>query len=194
MRLEELLNQPTLDLKEICAHLDALEGPRRIAETVALTGAQQARLYDAALGFRAMTLLDLVPATVPPMTGVPHEGRNSLLAFRFFAKVFYRPEEPSLRELWGYNRTSELVSTTVGPGYYVASEKGGGELLVDYTRQPPTDLPGAPAMLPNSARLSFFVYNQTQDTLRGVSRHVCIGRASRHGRDLDNWFVLCRAD
>jgi hypothetical protein len=31
-----------------------------------------------------------------------------------------------------------------------------------------------------------------RDFLRGVSRHVSIGRATRGGKPLDNWFVLCR--
>ena len=53
-------------------------------------------------------------------------------------------------------------------------------------------LHNAPAILPNDARLSRFVFNQTKDLVRGVSKHVSIGRASRGTRQLDNWFVLCR--
>jgi hypothetical protein len=47
-------------------------------------------------------------------------------------------------------------------------------------------------MLPNDARLSRLVFNGTQDVLRGISKHVCIGRASRGGKWMDNWFVLVR--
>ena len=32
------------------------------------------------------------------------------------------------------------------------------------------------------------------DALRGVSKHVSIGRAIRNGKVQDNWFVLCRRD
>jgi len=63
---------------------------------------------------------------------------------------------------------------------------------IDYTRVPPRGAEGWPAVLPNSARLSRFIYNGTQDRMRGVSAHVTIGRASRAGKDMDNWFVLVR--
>ncbi len=130
------------------------------------------------------------------MTGVPHEGRNSLLLFTHFAKVFYRAEDSVIaaKELWGFNRSGPLISTAVGPGYYVAYPHGQGEVLVDYTRLPTRAPSGWPAILRNDQRLSRFVYNGTQDVLRGVSKHVTIGRATRHGKPLDNWFVLCRTE
>ena len=128
------------------------------------------------------------------MTGVAHEGRNSLLLFTHFAKVFYRPDDSAAaaKELWGFNRNGPLVTTTVGPGYYVAYPHGRHEVLVDYTRLPSKKPEGWPAILRNEQRLSRLVYNGTQDVLRGVSKHVSIGRAMRKGKNLDNWFVLCR--
>jgi hypothetical protein len=143
-----------------------------------------------------VTLESLLPAQVAVMTGVPHEGRNSLLLFTHFAKVFYRPEDPALagKELWGFNRNGPLVTNAVGPGYYVAYPHGQGEVLVDYTRLPGQAPSGWPAITPNGQRLSRFVYNGTKDVLRGVSKHVTIGRASRNGKDLDNWFILCRTE
>lgn len=193
MNLATALAAPQPDLAAIARHLDALDGAARVAEVVSLSARAQARLFEAAAGFRPMTLESLVPAGTPPMTGVPHEGRNSLWAFRRFAKVFYRPDDASAgRELFGYNRTGWVVSTFVGPGYYVAYPDRPGEVLVDYLRLPPRPLPGGPRILSNSARISLVVYNQTQDVLRGVSEHVSIGRAYRRGRVLDNWFVLCR--
>ena len=45
-----------------------------------------------------------------------------------------------------------------------------------------------------SARLSRFVYYRTQDVLRGVSRHVTVGRATKGGKPMSAWFVLCRDD
>jgi hypothetical protein len=66
-------------------------------------------------------------------------------------------------------------------------------VVVDYTRPLPRRAPpGLPPIVPNHARLSRFVYNGTVDVLRGVSERVTIGRATRGGRPLDNWFVLCR--
>jgi hypothetical protein len=196
MHLLQLLGGDAVDLTAICKHLDGLSAPERVAEVLALDRRSQAKLFEAAKGFRPMTLDDLVPPGVEAMRGVPHEGRNSLPAFTRFAKVFYRPDDAALakQERWGFNRTSRLVTTAVGPGYYVAYPHGEGEVLVDYTRHPPRFPEGGPTFLPNDARLSRFVYHQTQDVLRGVSKHVSIGRATRRGKALDNWFVLCRVD
>jgi hypothetical protein len=36
-------------------------------------------------------------------------------------------------------------------------------------------------------------YGGTQDVVRGVARGVSVGRATRGGKPMDNWFVLCRA-
>ncbi len=172
-------------------HLDGLSSEERVAETLALSGAQQARLFEVVQGFLPLTLDSLVPPGVPPLTGVAHEGKNSLLAFTLFAKVFYRLEETP-EELGGFNRNPPLVATTVGPGYFVAYPQAPGEVLVDYLRPPPRAPEGWPPIVRNDERLSRFVYNGTQDLLRGVSTHVSIGRASRGGKWMDNWFVLCR--
>ena len=69
-----------------------------------------------------------------------------------------------------------------------------GEVLVDYLRVPPKRPEHWPEILPNSARLSKVVYNGMQDVLRGVSRHVAIGRATKGGKPMSSWFVLCRED
>lgn len=194
MKLREAIAQPQIDLKSIAARLDASDPQERLAEIWGLGGAEQARLFEAAKGFAPLSLESFVPRAAPPMSGVPHEGRNSLLAFTRFAKVFYRPDDPAVaaKELWGLNRNSWAVSTFVGPGYYVAYEKGEGEVLIDYLRVPPSAPSRYPSILGNGERLARFVYNGTQDVLRGVSAHVSIGRAMRGGKDLDNWFVLCR--
>jgi hypothetical protein len=92
--------------------------------------------------------------------------------------------------LWGYNE--QTFKSFTGPGYFVAYNIDEGEVNIDYTRVPPRGAEGWPAVLPNSARLSRFIYNGTQDRMRGVSAHVTIGRASRAGKDMDNWFVLVR--
>jgi len=46
--------------------------------------------------------------------------------------------------------------------------------------------------VPNSHRLSRFVFQGMQYVLLGVSDHVTIGRAMRAGLWLPNWFVLVR--
>jgi hypothetical protein len=191
--LSRLLDDPAVTPAALAAHLDGLPAETRLVETMALDRARQARLFDVVEGARRFTLDDLAPASTPPLVGVAHEGKNSLLAFTRFTKVFAVPDTPALAssERWGFNATSAFVTTTVGPGYFLAVQQG-DEVLVDYTRLPPRPLEGAPRVLHNAERLSFFVYNQTRDILRGVSAHVSIGRAWRGQRRLDNWFVLCR--
>lgn len=195
MALADMLEGARPDMKAISAHLDSLTSSVRIAESRALSGRAQARLFEAAQGYRPIGLADFVPADAAPLSEVPHFGRNSLLAFTHFAKVFCRPDGNVKDELWGYNRNPlQLIETVVGPGYYVAYPYSApGEVLVDYLRVPPRKPRHWPPILSNSARLSKVVYNGTQDILRGVSTHVSIGRASRKGKIMDNWFVLCRA-
>lgn len=193
MRLSSLLRSNDVTPAALAAHLDALTETQRVAEAIALNGDEQAKLFEVVQGARRFTLDELAPSSAPALRGVTHEGRNSMLAFTRFAKVFAVPDDVSRAtgERWGFNRTSRFVTTTVGPGYFVTVQQG-DEVLVDYTRLPPRPLIDAPAILDNASRFSFFVYNRTRDVVRGVSKHVSIGRASRNGKQLDNWFVLCR--
>jgi hypothetical protein len=173
-------------------HLDALAPPERLAEVRSLGRAEQSLLFEIAEGHRPISLDDIVPPNRPPMREVVHHGKNSLPAFSRFAKVFVRPE-PDAPELWGYNRAGGFVETVVGPGYFVAyPHTVEGEVLVDYLRLPSRRLAHWPGILPNSARLSILVYNGTQDILRGVSEHVTVGRATKAGKAMSAWFVLCR--
>lgn len=191
-RLQELLSSRVVDMRAVSTYFDELPAERRKREVLGLGRSMQRCLFDAADGWAPLSLEDLVPADTPSLTEVPHHGRNTLPAFRRFAKVFTRPD-PFEGELWGYNRTVPLLETVVGPGYYVAyPHHRPGEVLVDYLRVPPRGLPGWPPVVPNSARLSRFVYYGTQDVLRKVSRHVTIGRAQKGGRWLPAWFVLVR--
>jgi hypothetical protein len=192
MDIHQLLRGP-IDMRAVGAFLDECAPAQRRAAVRALSKAEQAALFEAARGVRPLGLADLVPTATAPLTEVIHSGRNSLPAFTLFQKRFCRPAgEVGTRELWGYNH--QAMSLFTGPGYFVAYELPAGEVLIDYTRVPPHGAAGWPAVLPNSARLSRFVYYETQDTLRAVSQHVSIGRAARHGQALPNWFALCRED
>ena len=132
---DSVLKTGNFDISTIAEQLDALSPEARVSELRALTRPAQAALYEAAKGARKLTLEDLVPASVPDMSEVVHEGKNTLVMFTQFAKVFCRPRRDK-RELWGYNRTGLLVEHAVGPGYYVAYEGPGDEVLIDYTRLP----------------------------------------------------------
>jgi hypothetical protein len=182
-----------VDMEALAAALDASSHADRLREALSLSAREQALLFEAARGFRVISIDDFVPVSKGELSPVIHHGRNSLPLFTRFQKRFCRaPSAESPGELWGYNEQSMKAFT--GPGYFVAYDIGHGEVNIDYTRLPPRGAPGWPAVLPNSARLSRFIYNGTQDRMRGVSAHVSIGRASRGGRDMDNWFVLVRED
>lgn len=190
--LDALLRRGSFDMSDVRALLNGMNAEERLRSVRALSGRAQAQLFDAAKGFEKLTLDDIVPRSVPPMQEVPHLGKNSLLLFTHFAKVFVRPSDDA-KELWGYNRSGAFIETVVGPGYYVAYEAD-GEVMVDYTRLPEGAPPAHwPRVLSNHARLSRFVYANMVDALRAVSTHVSIGRAIRNGKVADNWFVLCRS-
>jgi hypothetical protein len=195
--LEEFFSGGRVDLPGLSQYLDGLGDAARAAATVSMTPGQQARLYEAARGFHALALEHFVPAGVAPLTQVIHTGKNSIPVVSRFEKRFCRPSAGSPR-LWGYNQNPRAVQVASGPGYFVCYAIDAGEVLIDYTEVPldkPAGKPdGWPNVRLNSAGLSRFIYNRTKDTMRGVSRHVSIGRAARDGKLMDNWFVLCRRD
>jgi len=193
-KLRALLSEDEPDMRAIESYLDSLDHDDRVAEVRSLRRTDQARLFDAAEGHHSISLTDIVGNDQAPMQEVVHHGKNSLPVFNRFAKVFARPADAKEPELWGYNRAGGFIECVVGPGYFVAYPYGSGELLVDYLRIPRDRPEHWPTILPNSARLSKFVYNGTQDILRGVSRHVTIGRATKGGKPMSAWFVLCRED
>lgn len=191
--LSALLAGGAPDMERVAAHLDGLEHGERVRQVRTLGRRAQAKLFDAAKGFRPLTLEDIVPAGVAPMRPVTHFGKNTLPVLTHFAKVFVRPDGDRPDELWGYNESGWLVGTFVGPGYFVLHPHDAeGELLVDYCMLPPRAPASWPPILPNSARLSRVVYHEMQDVLRGVSEHVTIGRATKHGKSMNAWFALCR--
>jgi hypothetical protein len=194
-RLRELLTSDTPDMDAVSSHLDSLDSTERIAEIRSLGRTHQARLFEAAKGHKPVSLDDIVSSDHGAMEEVVHQGKNSLPVFNQFAKVFVRPIGDGAQELWGYNRAGAFVETVVGPGYFVAYPfEIDGEVLVDYLRVPSERPEHWPPILPNSARVSKVVYNGTQDILRGVSKHVSIGRAMKSGKPMSAWFVLCRDD
>ena len=177
----------------VAGALDGLGEPERIDAVAHLRRKELAALYEAAASNPPLQLTDLVPASVPGRTEVIHEGKNSLPLFTRFQKRFCRAAKGD--ELWGYNEQVNRLFT--GPGYFVAHHDG-GQLVIDYRVLPeagPQDLPaGWPRIIPNSARLSRFIYNGTVDVMRRVSDRVSIGRAQRNGKPMDNWFALVRCN
>jgi hypothetical protein len=180
-------------LEGLSNYFDNLDNRVRISEARSLTAREQALLFDQAVGFRPLTLKDFIPETLSPLHQVIHYGRNSLPVFKIFEKRFCRPDRKGPTDaLWGYNE--QPLKGITGPGYFVARQANELEVVIDYCEVPPRKPKDWPTILPNSSRLSRFIYYQTRDYVRGVSKHVSIGRATRQGKPMDNWFVLCRDD
>jgi hypothetical protein len=189
---------PSVDRHELAKVLDEVGDDARFKAVAELGRKELASLYEAAVDNAPVTIDDYVPPGVPPMTEVIHDGKNSLALFTRFQKRFCRPAgETSSRELWGYNEQEMRFFT--GPGYFVAYHPTEplalqGGVVIDYQRVPADKPAGWPPILPNTARLSRFIYNGTVDVMRRVSGHVTIGRAMRGRQPMDAWFVLVRRD
>lgn len=189
-RLHELLGTDPPDPAAIRDVLDRASPAERLEAIRSLGGpAIQRRLWDAAAAAPRVGLADLVPADAKPLREVIFHGKNSLPAFTLFQKRFCRPGGASDR-LWGYNH--QQLAWLTGPGYFVVADEPAHGAAIDYRQVPTAGVPGWPAVKPNDVGLSRFVYRDMVDYLRRVSTHVMIGRATRHGQELDNFFVLCR--
>lgn len=186
---------PKVDLAGIAHALDGVGHEGRLQTVVELGKREMVALYEAASDNPPTTLEDFVPSSTAPMTEVIHHGKNSLPAFSRFQKRFCRPEESGPSEqLWGYNHNTAWLQTLTGPGYFVAHPWKDGGIVIDYTMLPPKHPESWPEIIPNSARLSRFIYNGTMDVMRRLSEHVTIGRAQRGENLMDAWFILVRED
>ncbi len=195
-RIDRFFARDQVDLAGLAWHLDGLPDAERARVTVLMTPRQQAMVFEAALAFVPLSLDFFVPEAAGALVAVHHAGKNSLPVCKTFEKRFTRPE-PGAPSLFGYNENPKSIVRVTGPGYFVCYEIERNEVLIDYTQVPAFDAPrpaGWPDVRLNSAGMSRYIYNGTQDTMRGVSRHVSIGRAARAGQWMDNWFVLCRRE
>lgn len=188
------LRESTIKNVDVAQFLDGLSHEDRVTAIRAIGAKEQRKLYEAAEGFAPVRLIEMVAGDVPDLGVVRHYGKNSLPFFSQFEKRFSRApgQDPSAPvELMGFN--FQTMSPITGPGYYVATEdEKRGEVLVDYRRVPDCHPEGWPEIRSNERGLGRLVYGFMVDTLRRVSEHVTIGSASRDGKDLGNWFVLCR--
>ncbi|MDG2306221.1 MAG: hypothetical protein P8R42_16530 [Candidatus Binatia bacterium] len=191
----DALATPALDPEEAAGRFEEASPPDRVAITESIDGKTQARLWDACEG-RSMTIAEMVPPDLGPLQPIIFHGKNSLPMFTNFQKRFCRANEGS-DELWGYNyQPVQWLAPLTGPGYFVAydSPEGPGGVAVDYTRVPTAKPEEWPDIHDNTYRLSRFIYNGMIDYLRRVSDHLLIGRATKAGKDLPNYFLLCRED
>ncbi len=190
--LKQLLASERPDAAKVREFLDGLDHSGRMTALTALHGqTHQAKLYELAQTAPPVTMPELVPPDVPPLREVIWHGKNSLPMFTLFQKRFCRPDGArGARELWGYNH--QPMAWVTGPGYFVCHEDGDVPAAIDYRLVPPQAPPGWPEVKRNDQGLSRLVYANMVDYLRRVSSHVLIGRAHKDGKELPNYFLLCR--
>jgi len=198
-RLFELVDAPEAGIGEIAAYLDGLDGDTRWREASSLARPRQRMLYEKAAHAAPIDFTHFVDGA-KPREEVIHDGVNTLPLpppLRRFQKRFCWPATKGDR-LFGYNEgpTRRLI----GPGYFVAiptatrpNWSARGAVVVDYFQVPDGEVAESwPRVVDNHWRLQRFVYDQTRDFMRRVSRHVSIGAAFKRERPLDHYFVLCR--
>lgn len=207
--LIDLIDDDRAGIDAIGAHLDGLDPRSRWLEVRRLDRAHQRALYEKAAHAQPIDLAHFV-GDAGPRQEVIHDGLNTLpvaARYRRFQKRFCRPERvagdgnghgPVDTRLFGYNEGPSR--RWIGPGFFVAVPTAGrpqwtarGGVVVDYYQVPDGEVAeGWPRIVPNNWRLQRFVYHETRDFMRRVSRDVSIGAAFKRERPLDHYFVLCR--
>lgn len=176
------------DPQVLAAYLDAMDPQGRIAAVRRLSRKALGELYAHCASAPPATLAEFIPATLAVGETAIFSGLNSLPLFRLFEKRFTRTTSGAII---GFN--FQLMSFFTGPGYFTVVPAG-SEILFDYTKVPaaadaPTDWP---KVQPNNRGLSHFIYKNMHDFCRRVSRDVIIGRATRLGKPIGQYFVLVR--
>lgn len=173
---------------EIAAYLDALSHEARLTETQSIPGKYQQHLFNIAKA--NVTTHDLIPQNGKALEEVIFYGRNSLPLQNIFQKRMCRSQDGS--KIWGYNYQS--LRWLTGPGFFgvVDDSDRSGEVMIDYTKVPTEFPPKWPAYKPNEKGISKFVYAGMKDYLRRVSQHVFIGEATKKGKPMGQYFLLCR--
>lgn len=176
------------DPQVLAAYLDAMEPQGRIAAVRRLSRRALGELYEHCHSAPPATLAEFLPASLAVGETAIFSGLNSLPLFRKFEKRFTRTASGAII---GFN--FQLMSIFTGPGYFTV-EPAGSEILFDYTKVPAASAAPAdwPRVKPNNRGLSHFVYKNMHDFCRRVSRDVIIGRATRLGKPIGQFFVLVR--
>jgi hypothetical protein len=189
--LRRMLSDGQKDAAGVARLLDSASHEQRVEAVRGLSPGQIGALYRLVEGFGELSLADLVPEGAPALQPVRHYGCNTLPVFRSFEKRFFRTAAGD--EIGGAN--FQALSPVTGPGYFCARSAGDRpEVLIDYQRLPAQTPEGWPKLQDNEHGISRWVYGYMLDRLRRVSQHVSVGSASRNGRELGAYFVLCRQD
>jgi len=202
--LIEAIDDARTGIEAIGSYLDGLDGAARWREVTRLDRARQRTLYARAARAAPIDFAHFV-GDARPREEVIHDGINTLPVlppWKRFQKRFCRPDDGAGAgaRLFGYNEGP--TRRFIGPGFFVAVPTADrpewtarGAIVIDYFQVPDGAVAeGWPRVITNDQRLQRFVYHETRDFMRRVSRHVSIGVAFRRERSLDHYFVLCRRD
>jgi hypothetical protein len=199
----DMIDDDRTGIDAIGAYLDSLDAKPRWLEVKQLDRTHQRTLYEKAAHAAPIDITHFV-GDAGPRQEVIHDGVNTLplpTSWQRFQKRFCRPDRDGAAieaRLFGYNEGPSRK--LIGPGFFVAvptaerpqwSARGG--IVVDYFQVPDGAVAdGWPRVVANDWRLQRFVYHETRDFMRRVSRDVSIGAAFKRERPLDHYFVLCR--
>jgi hypothetical protein len=183
-----LLIRAGAECSALAAYLDGLDETARVCEVQSLERRTLADLYARCEQAEPATLAEFVPESFSAGQTVICAGLNSLPLFRRFEKRLVRTASG---QVFGFN--FQTMSFATGPGYFRVTESG-RELLFDYRQLPnQADVPSDwPTVVPNGRGLSHLVYKDLEDFCRRVSKDVVIGHATRDGKSLGQYFILCR--
>jgi hypothetical protein len=179
--LGSLLDATGTTVGEVASHVAGLSLADSLSECLALSAAQQKRLWELASSAPAAQAGELVADTAATFA-----GRNSLRLFTRFEKWFARQD----RAIVGCNR--HALSPLIGPGYFTVRNDGAPMLEFDYSTVPAQAPPGWPVIKQNTGLLARPVYGDLLDKVVWISPDVLIGAAFRGGTPLDSYFVLVR--
>ena len=182
-----------LDLVALGDQLTGVSEAERVRMTRLWTKGDMVRIWDAAQG-REVTADAFVPPGVRVGSEIIHEGKNSLPVFNHFQKRFTTADgKPGT--VYGYNHSWHNFAST-GPGYFVGHHDASVQAFgLDYYQVPPGEArlpPHWPRVRANEIGLQRFIFAKMIDYMRQVCEGVTIGRAWRHGKVTDNYFVLVR--
>jgi len=178
--LGSLLDATGTTVHAVASHVAGLSQAESLGECLALSAAQQKRLWELATSAPAAQAGELVADTTATFA-----GRNSLRLFTRFEKWFAQQDHAIV----GCNR--HALSPLIGPGYFTVRNDGSPMLEFDYSTVPAEAPPGWPVIKQNSG-LARPVYGDLLDKVVWISPDVLIGAAFRGGSPLGSYFVLVR--
>jgi len=188
--------EPKVNIEKLAEVLDGLGHEGRVHTMRTWGKARMAAIYEACEG-RSITLDHVVPSSVGSAVEVIHDLRNTLPLFTDAQKRFTRIDGEDFA-VAGFNRQFGVARVSE-PGYFVVSEGTGdhaNELVIDYTKVPKSKGPASwPEVEANDQGfLNKIVWGGMVDYLRRVSSHVSVGRATKDGKSIGQYFALVRRD